>query len=97
MALKREDVAKIAHLARLELGPEELDLYGKQLEAILGYVEKLNELDLKDVEPTTHVLPLTDRKRDDRVEPGLTPDDLAANAPEFRLGMVRVPRIMEDS
>ena len=96
MALTREETAKIAHLARLALTPEELDRFGKQLEAILGYVETLNKLDLKGVEPTAHVLTVTDRDRPDAITPGLTPDDLAANAPEFRHGMVRVPRIMED-
>lgn len=97
MALTREEVAKIAHLARLELAPGELDRFGKQLEAILGYVEKLNELDLKGAEPTTHVLPLTDREREDKVAPGMTPEDLEKSAPDSRHGMVRVPKIMEDA
>ena len=96
MPLTRDDVAKIAYLARLELTPEELDKYGQQLAAILGYVDTLNKLDLKGVEPTAHVLSVTDRDRPDQVTPGLTPEDLAKNAPEFRHGMVRVPRIMEE-
>jgi len=96
MALTREDVAKIAHLARLELTPEEMDKYLHQLAAILGYVDTLNKLDLKGVEPTAHVLTVTDRDRPDIVTPGLTPEDIAKNAPEFRHGMVRVPRIMEE-
>jgi len=96
MALTREDVAKIAHLARLELTPEEMDKYLHQLAAILGYVDTLNKLDLKGVEPTAHVLTVTDRDRPDTVTPGLTPEDIAKNAPEFRHGMVRVPRIMEE-
>ena len=97
MGLTRAEVEMIANLGRLDLTPEELDRFGKQLEAILGYVEKLNELDLKGVEPTTHVLPLTDRIRGDKTAPGLAPEDIAKSAPDFRLGMVRVPRIMEDS
>jgi len=96
MALTREEVAKIAHLARLELTPEELDKYGHQLADILVYVDTLKKLDLTGVEPTAHVLSVTDRDRPDAITPGLDPDDIAKNAPEFRHGMVRVPRIMED-
>ncbi len=96
MGLSREDVARIAHLARLDLPPEELDRFGRQLADILGYVEKLNALSLEGVEPTAHALPVTDRDRPDGNAPGLTPDDVAAMAPEFRHGSVRVPRIMEE-
>ena len=60
------------------------------------YALNLNKLDLTGVEPTAHVLSVTDRDRPDAVTPGLTPEDLAKNAPEFRHGMVRVPRIMEE-
>lgn len=95
MALTRKQVEEIAHLARLNLTPEELDRFGAQLDSVLGYVEKLNELDLDGVEPTAHVLPVTDRGRADEERPGLSPDDVEAMAPDFRAGSVRVPRILE--
>ena len=96
MALTREQVEEIAHLARLNLTPEELERFGAQLESILGYVEKLNELKLEGVEPTAHVLPVTDRTREDVVAPGLSAEDVEAFAPEARAGSVRVPRILEE-
>ena len=96
MALTRKDVEEIAHLARLNLTAEELDRYGTQLDAILGYVETLNQLDLEGVEPTTQVLNLTDRMRKDDPQPGLTPEDVEAIAPEFKAGSVKVPRILEE-
>ncbi len=95
MALTRKNVEDIAHLARLNLTTEELERYGTQLEAILGYVEMLNQLDLEGVEPTTQVLALCDRMRKDEPQPGLTPEDVEAIAPEFKAGSVKVPRILE--
>ncbi len=96
MALTSKDVEAIAHLARLNLTPDELHRFGTQLEAILGYMETLNKLDLEGVEPTTHILSsVTNRYREDTIRPGLTSDDVAANAPDFKAGSVRVPRILE--
>ncbi len=96
MALNRKDVEGIAHLARLSLTEAELERFGAQLEAILGYVESLNKLPLEGVEPTTHVSPATDRTRPDQPAPGLAQADVAAIAPEFKAGSVRVPRILEE-
>ncbi len=96
MAFSRKDVEAIARLARLTLTDAELDRFGGQLGAILGYVELLDKVDLAGVEPTTHVQDDADRFRDDRVTPGLAVADLEAMAPEFRAGSVRVPRILED-
>ncbi len=96
MPLKKEEVAAIGHLARLTLTDEELERFGPQLDAILGYVASLNKLDLAGAAPTTHVQEATDRLRADTVQPGISPEDVAANAPDFKAGSVRVPRILED-
>jgi aspartyl-tRNA(Asn)/glutamyl-tRNA(Gln) amidotransferase subunit C len=96
MAFSRDDVNAIARLGRLNLTEEELVRFGSQLGAILGYVELLDKVDLKGVEPTTHVQDDADRFREDRVLAGLTAADLEAMAPEFRAGSVRVPKILED-
>ena len=96
MEFTRKDVEAVARLARLTLTDAELERFGGQLGAILGYVELLDKVDLKGVEPTTHVQDDADRFREDRVLPGLGPEDLEAMAPEFRAGSVRVPRILED-
>jgi aspartyl-tRNA(Asn)/glutamyl-tRNA(Gln) amidotransferase subunit C len=96
MALTRDQILDIAHLARLNLSEEELERFRPQLEAILGYVESLNSLDLASVEPTTHVLSVPERLRSDNLEAGLTPEEATANAPESKAGHVKVPRILEE-
>lgn len=96
MPLSRKDVDAIAHLARLTLSEGEAEKYGAQLDAILGYVESLEKMDLAGVEPTAQVSSVTDRMRPDAVTPGVTNDDVAAMAPEFKAGSVRVPRILEE-
>jgi aspartyl-tRNA(Asn)/glutamyl-tRNA(Gln) amidotransferase subunit C len=96
MGFTRKDVEAVAHLARLSLSEAELARFGAQLEAIVGYVEKLNTLPLEGVEPTSTVSPATDRTRLDVPSPGLLPADVEAMAPEFRAGSIRVPRILEE-
>ena len=96
MALTRKEIEAIAHLARLNLSQEELERFAPQLEQILGYVESLGALDLAQVEPTTYVLDITNRFRKDEIHPGLSPEEVEANAPEFKAGSVRVPRILDE-
>ena len=96
MALTRKEVEGIAHLARLSLTEAELEKYGAQLDAILGYVDSLGKLPLEGVEPTSHVSPATDRTRPDEPGRSLSPAEVEAMAPDFRAGSVRVPRIMEE-
>ena len=81
MALAREDVEKVAHLARLQLTPEEVAQYQKQLSAVLDYVDQLNELDLEDVPPTSHAVAQQNVFRADEVEPSLTREDVLYNSP----------------
>lgn len=81
MALSREDVEKIASLARLELGEEEKALYQEQLSAVLAYAERLNELDIRDVPPTASAVPLKNVLREDEVRPSLALEDTLFNAP----------------
>ena len=96
MGFSRNEVEAIARLSRLTLTDAELDRFGGQLGAILGYMELLDKIDLGGVEPTTHVQDDADRFREDRVLPGLAAEDLEAMAPEFRAGSVRVPKILEE-
>lgn len=81
MALDREDVEKVAHLARLQLSPDEVRQFQKQLSAVLDYVDQLNELDLEEVPPTSHAVAQQNVFRDDEVEPSLTREDVLYNAP----------------
>ena len=72
MALTRDEVLHVADLARLSLAPEEIELFTRQLNDILAYVEKLQELDTAGVEPLAHVIPVFNVFREDAVSQGLT-------------------------
>ena len=93
--LTREDVTRIAELARLELTPDELDLFTRQLGDILGYVEQIRDLDTSGVAPTSHVLNLPVERDDVIVEP-LPRSAALANAPDAatEAGLFKVPRVL---
>mgnify|MGYP006189028747 CR=1 FL=1 len=95
MAINRENVQHIARLARLRLEPDEVETYQGQLSAILDYVDKLEQLDTADVEPTTHAVPLAMRLREDVVEQRLSRDEVLSNAPDEADGHFRVPKVVE--
>ena len=95
MSVDREDVLHIARLARLHLEDDEVETYRAQLSDILGYVEKLGELDTADVEPTTHAVPLRMNLREDEVEERLDRDAVLQNAPDTADGHFRVPKVVE--
>ncbi len=95
MKITLEEVEHIARLARLKLTEEEKILYSEQLSKILDYIEKLNELDTTDVEPTSHVLPIKNVFREDTPEPSLPVDEALKNAPQRAGPYYRVPRIIE--
>lgn len=95
MAVTLDDVRKVAYLARLGFSAEEEARLVDELNRILGYVEKLNELNTEGVPPTSHVLPISNVFREDVVVPSLSQDDLLANAPSRRGGYFRVPKVIE--
>lgn len=93
--LTREDVAHLAHLARLEVTEAELDLYVGQLSVILDSVAAVGEVAAsEDIEPTTHAVPLTNVYREDVVRPGLSQQAALAGAPAAQDGRFRVPQIL---
>jgi aspartyl-tRNA(Asn)/glutamyl-tRNA(Gln) amidotransferase subunit C len=94
--ITRREVEHVARLARLALSEEEKELMTRQLDRILGYVDKLNELDTTQIEPTSHVIPMENVMREDAVRPSLSQDDALANAPDREPPFFRVPRIIED-
>lgn len=96
MALSRDQVEHVARLARLSLTAEEAERYSGQLSSILGYIEKLQELDVSGVEPTTHAEEATSTPlRKDEPRPSLTTDEALANAPAREGSHFSVPRIIE--
>jgi aspartyl-tRNA(Asn)/glutamyl-tRNA(Gln) amidotransferase subunit C len=94
--LTRDDVAHLAHLARLELTEQELDVYVGQLSVILDAVTTVSAVAAADadIEPTTHAVPLTNVYREDVVRPGLTHEAALAGAPAVEDGRFRVPQIL---
>ena len=94
MALSREDVLHVAELARLSLRPEEVELFTRQLNDILAYVQKLEELDTSGVAPLAHVIPLVNAFREDVVREGLSLEAALKNAPVREDGSFLVPRVI---
>jgi aspartyl-tRNA(Asn)/glutamyl-tRNA(Gln) amidotransferase subunit C len=95
MPITKKDVVHVAELARLALTEEETELYTTQLQRILGYVEKLKELETEGVEPTSYTVPLTRVMREDRVKESLSQEDALKNAPAKEKGLFKVPQIIE--
>ncbi len=89
------DVKYVAHLARLSLTPEEERKIGAQLGNILGYIEKLKEVDVTGIEPTAHAFPLVNVTRPDEVRPSMPHEDALHNAPAQANGLFMVPKIVE--
>ncbi len=89
------DVKYVAHLARIALTPAEEQKIGAQLGNILGYIEKLRELDVSGVEPTAHAVPLSNVTRRDEIQPSLPQEEALRNAPSQANGLFLVPKIVE--
>jgi aspartyl-tRNA(Asn)/glutamyl-tRNA(Gln) amidotransferase subunit C len=95
MKITREEVRRVAALARLKFSPEEEELLTKQLDGILQYVEKLNRLDTADVEPLAHAVDIVNAFREDRVANQPSAEELLANAPAKEKSFFKVPKIIE--
>jgi aspartyl-tRNA(Asn)/glutamyl-tRNA(Gln) amidotransferase subunit C len=93
MAIGREDVLHVAKLARLELDDGEVEKFQEQLSAILDAISTVAELDLSDVEPTSHPLDLVNVWEDDEPRPCLTVEQALANAPDPEDGYFGVPPV----
>jgi len=95
MAATELDVQYVAQLARLNLTKEEEQKFGAQLGQILGYIAKLNELDVSQVEPTAHAVPLVNVTRPDEIRPSLSNEEALRNAPASANGLFIVPKIVD--
>jgi aspartyl-tRNA(Asn)/glutamyl-tRNA(Gln) amidotransferase subunit C len=95
-AISREEVAHIAHLARLAVTDDELDKFAGQLDVILQAVARVGEVAAADIPPTSHSVPLTNVYRDDVIVPCLNRDDVLAGAPDVENARFRVPRILDE-
>jgi len=95
MASNDINIQYVAHLARLNLTPDEREQFGAQLGQILHYMEQLNELDVSGIEPTAHAVPLVNITRPDVVQPSLPHDEAMRNAPSKANGLFMAPKIVE--
>lgn len=96
MALTQEQIASIAHLARLEINQAEVPAYQRSLSAILEFVGQLNGADTRDVTPMAHPMPgLVQRTRPDEVTEKDGRDGFQANAPQVEAGLYLVPKVLE--
>lgn len=89
------DVGYVARLACIDLTDEETTLFQSQLDQVLHYVEQLNELDVGDVEPTAHAIPVYNVLRKDDLGPSIDHHTVIANAPVATDGQIRVPKILD--
>ncbi|HHV63938.1 MAG TPA: Asp-tRNA(Asn)/Glu-tRNA(Gln) amidotransferase subunit GatC [Peptococcaceae bacterium] len=94
MKISRKEVEHVALLARLKLSEEEINLYTEQLNSILEYAAKIQEIDTENVAPTAHAAQLFNVFREDEVKPSLAQEKVLENAPEAENGFFRVPRIV---
>jgi aspartyl-tRNA(Asn)/glutamyl-tRNA(Gln) amidotransferase subunit C len=94
MKISRKEIEHVALLARLKLTDKEIEQFTGQFNGILTYMEKLNELDTGDVEPTSHVIEVGNVVREDRFQKSIPIEDALANAPERGDGFFKVPRII---
>ena len=95
MAIDQESVKYVAHLARIELQPNELEKLSQQLHDILGFIDQLSRLDIQQVKPTSHILPISNVLREDLPQACLTPDEALKNAPSRKGNFFSVPKIIE--
>ena len=95
MSIDRETARKVAHLARIKVEEDALDALAGEFNAILGFVEQLNEVDVEGVEPMTSVTPMRLKRREDVVTEGDQQNKVLSNAPDAREGFFAVPKVVE--
>lgn len=95
MSVDAATVKRIGRLARIRIEEGEVETYQNELNAILGFVEQLGEVDVSGVEPMTSVTPMTLRRREDKVTDGGYPDKIVANAPLTEDNFFMVPKVVE--
>lgn len=95
MAISKETVEYVAHLARIELQPKELEKLSRQLHDVLNFIDKLSRVDVKDILPTSHILPIRNVLRDDSPRGSLPVEKVLLNAPVKEGNFFVVPKVIE--
>ena len=95
MSIDKEIVEHVAHLARIELQPNELEKLSGQLHDILDFIDKISVLNIEQVKPASHILPISNVLREDKPQVSLTPEKALENAPSRKGNFFSVPKIIE--
>ena len=95
MAIDTDTARRVAHLARIRVEEERLPALAREFDAILGFIEQLNEVDVEGVEPMTSVTPMRLKRRPDVVTDGNQQEKVLLNAPDAREGFFAVPKVVE--
>ena len=95
MSVDAATVKRIGRLARIRIEENEVESYQSELNAILGFIEQLTEVDVEGIEPMTSVTPMTLRRRDDVISDGGYADQIVANAPLTEDNFFMVPKVIE--
>lgn len=95
MPIDKDTVKYTAHLARIELQDKELDKLSTQLKGILDYIDKLKQADIRNIMPTSHILPVNNVLREDSPKDSLPIDKVLANAPQKEGNFFVVPKVIE--
>ena len=95
MASPHIDVRYVANLARINLTDDEVARYGTQLEEVMGYIEKLYEVDVEGIEPTAHAYALSNRVRKDIPVTSLPAEGFLQNTPDQAHNQLRVPKVVD--
>jgi len=95
MSVDAATVKRIGRLARIRIEEDEVATYQDELNVILGFVEQLNEVDITNVEPMTSVMPMSLRRREDKVTDGDVADRVVKNAPLSEDNFFMVPKVVE--
>lgn len=96
MQISKEQIKHVATLAKLKLTEAEVEELTTQMSSIVSFVDKLNEIDVSRLSPTSHPAQLFNRMRSDEVKESMNIGDALKNAPDSNLGMFRVPGIFEE-
>lgn len=95
MVITKDTVKYVANLARIELNPKELEKLSRQLKDILDFIDKLKKVDIKDINPTSHILPISNVLREDKPQESLPFDKVLKNAPCREGNFFGVPKVIE--
>ena len=93
--ISKDDLKYVAHLARLHLPEKEIEHFTVQLEEILKYINKLKQVDITNIEPTSHVFPQKNVFRQDELKPSLPIKEVLKNAPSKEGDFFKVPKVIE--